>query len=239
MPDSPDPPVAHDAYERLASGYDELGDTKPWNAYLERPATLSLVPEIDADRVLDAGCGAGHLTRELQSRGAEVVGLDASPAMLRYARNRVPTVGFVRANLGSRLPFRDDAFDGVASSLAFHYVRDWGALFDDLRRILTDDGWVVCSVQHPHADFEGYDDAEDYHAVEQVSATWDSFGDPVDVPAFRRPLAAMLQPALEAGFELDELVEPTPTAEFREVDPAGYERAATEPTFLCLRFHLD
>jgi SAM-dependent methyltransferase len=67
MPDGPDHPIARDAYERLASGYDREGETKPSNAYLERPATLSLLPDVDDERVLDAGCGAGHLTAESPS----------------------------------------------------------------------------------------------------------------------------------------------------------------------------
>ncbi|MCT9095985.1 class I SAM-dependent methyltransferase [Haloarchaeobius sp. HME9146] len=239
MTDESERPLAHDAYERLAEGYDELGDTKPWNAYLERPATLSLLPDIEGARVLDAGCGAGHLTRELGTRGAAVVGLDASPRMLQYARKRAPDADFLRADLGSPLPFSDDSFDGIASSLAFHYVRDWDSLFAELRRVLTEDGWVVCSVQHPHADFEGYDDAENYHEIERVSAVWESFGEPVEVPAYRRPLSAIIEPALTNGFGLDELKEATPVEEFREIDPEAYERAATKPYFLCLRFRLE
>ncbi|WP_435317671.1 class I SAM-dependent methyltransferase [Haloarchaeobius sp. TZWSO28] len=239
MTDEPERPLAHDAYEQLAAGYDELGDTKPWNAYLERPATLSLLPDTEGDWVLDAGCGAGHLTRELGTRGATVVGLDASPRMLQYARKRAPDADFLRANLGSPLPFSDGSFDGIASSLAFHYVRDWDSLFAELRRVITEDGWVVCSVQHPHADFEGYDDAQNYHEIERVSAVWESFGEAVEVPAYRRPLSAMVEPALTNGFELDELREATPVEEFRELDPEAYERAATNPYFLCLRFSLS
>lgn len=236
MPDAPDRPVAREAYDRLAAGYDRDGDTKPANAYLERPATLSLLPDTEGTRILDAGCGAGHLAEELGDRGAAVVGLDASREMLAYARERAPDADFVRADLGSGLPFADGAFDGVASSLAFHYVEDWGPLFRELRRVLASGGWVVFSVQHPHADFEEYDDARNYHERERVSATWDSFGAEVEVPAYRRPLAAMLDPALDVGFRLDRLLEPTPTEEYREADPERYEYEATRPNFLCLRF---
>lgn len=235
MPDTPDHPVAHRAYERLAAGYDREGDTKPSNAYLERPATLSLLPDVGGSAVLDAGCGAGHLAAELRDRGATVVGLDVSRAMLAYARDRAPEADFVRADLGRDLPFDDDSFDGVASSLAFHYVADWEPLFQELRRVLAPDGWVVCSVQHPHADFEEYGDARNYHEVERVSATWDAFGEEVKVSAYRRPLSAMLGPALSAGFRLDRLLEPTPTEEYRQADPERYEYEATRPNFLCLR----
>lgn len=235
MPDAPDHPVARRAYDRLADGYDRDGDTKPANAYLERPATLSLLPDVEGARVLDAGCGAGHLATELSDRGATVVGLDVSDEMLAYARERTPDADFVRGDLERNLPFVAGAFDGVASSLAFHYVRDWETLFRDLRRVLTPGGWVVFSVQHPHADFEEYEDARNYHEIEGVSAVWDSFGKEVEVPAYRRPLSAMLDPAFDAGFRLDRLLEPTPTEEYRRADPERYEYEATRPNFLCLR----
>lgn len=228
-------PVAHDAYERLAAGYHAEGDTKPANAYLERPATRSLLPAVDGTRLLDAGCGAGHLTAELLEAGASVVGLDVSREMLGHARERAPGAAFVRADLGGGLPFADGAFDGVVSSLAFHYVRDWEPLFREVRRVLDDGGWVVFSVQHPFADFAEYDEAENYHERERVLATWDSFGSAVEVPAYRRPLGAMLSAVQNAGFRLDELLEPTPTDAYREADPERYAYEATHPNFLCLR----
>lgn len=228
--------IARAAYDRLARGYDVQGGRKPSNAYHERPATLSMLPDCAGKRVLDAGCGAGHLAAELAERGADVVGADVSREMVSYARERVPAGEFAQADLGQGLPFADDAFDGVASSLAFHYIEDWGPLFRELRRVLVPGGWVVCSVQHPHADFVEYDGVGDYHDTERVSATWESFGEPVEVPAYRRPLAAMLNPPMAAGFRLDGLVEATPTEEYREAAPDSYEYESTNPTFLCLRF---
>lgn len=43
--------IALDAYEALAEAYAAAIDTKPHNAYYERPATLSLLPEINGKRV--------------------------------------------------------------------------------------------------------------------------------------------------------------------------------------------
>ncbi|WP_440765748.1 class I SAM-dependent methyltransferase [Natronorubrum sp. DTA7] len=58
-------------------------------------------------------------------------------------------------NFGRDRPFADGAFDGVASSLPFHHVRERARLFRGLRRVLRPGGWLILSVQHPHADFEG------------------------------------------------------------------------------------
>ena len=50
-----DKPIALAAYEKLAERYAALIDTKPHNAYYERPAMLSLLPKIQGKHVLDAG----------------------------------------------------------------------------------------------------------------------------------------------------------------------------------------
>lgn len=65
--------------------------------------------------------------------------------------------------------------------------------------------------------------------------TWRGFGAPVTVPYFRRPLSAMLDPLLAAGFVLERLEEPRPVPEFKEHDPADYEKLSRTPGFLCLR----
>jgi ubiquinone/menaquinone biosynthesis C-methylase UbiE len=49
----------HDAYEELADSYASLTDTKPHDAYYERPATKSLIGDVSGKTVLDAGCGPG------------------------------------------------------------------------------------------------------------------------------------------------------------------------------------
>jgi hypothetical protein len=51
--------LAVEAYEELAKPSAAPVDTKPHNAYYERPATLSLLPDVAGLNVLDAGCGPG------------------------------------------------------------------------------------------------------------------------------------------------------------------------------------
>ncbi len=81
--------IALDAYETLAAAYAAVIDTKPHNAYYERPATLSLMPEVKGKRVLDAGCGSGVYSEWLIEHGAEIVAVDASPKMVELAKQRL------------------------------------------------------------------------------------------------------------------------------------------------------
>lgn len=83
-----------------------------------------LIDELDprpGERVLDLGCGTGHLTFRLSERGACVVGLDASEAMVREARAAYPAIEFV---VGDAADFRiDPPFDAIFSNAALHWVR--------------------------------------------------------------------------------------------------------------------
>ncbi len=79
------------------------------------------------DRVLDVGAGTGTLAISLKERsaGAVVTGLDADPGVLEQARRKAASsgcdVGFVEG-FSTALPFPDDHFDTVLSSLFFHHL---------------------------------------------------------------------------------------------------------------------
>ncbi len=62
------------------------------------------------DRVLEVGCGRGHLTKRLAARGIDITGIDANPNVPEVAKsNRVINM---RAE---KLDFADDEFDALVS----------------------------------------------------------------------------------------------------------------------------
>lgn len=232
-----DRPTAFDAYEALAESYAAAVDTKPHNAYYERPATLSLLPDVAGKRVLDAGCGPGVYSEWLVKCGAEVVAVDASPKMVELARRRLGGAADVRrADLSKPLTFLGDSpFDLVLSPLVLEYVEDWRATFAEFYRVLRPGGHLVFSVTHPLFDYL-YFKSDDYFRTELVSAEWRGFrGTRVRMPSFRRSLEETINPLLEAGFRLERLLEPKVTEELRQADPKHYEELSRQPCFLCVR----
>jgi SAM-dependent methyltransferase len=97
------------------------------------------------ERVLEVGCGTGVFLRAVADRGAEVVGLDASEALLELARVRVPEADLRLGDM-QFLPFEDHAFDMVAGFNAFFFAADLVAALREAGRVAKPGAPVVIQV---------------------------------------------------------------------------------------------
>lgn len=97
---------------------------------------LALKP---GERVLDVGCGDGVLTKQLMDRGCDVIGVDASPAMVEAAK-----LCGVNAQImdGHRLPFYEE-FNAVFSNAALHWMVRPDEVLHSVRRALRSGGRFV------------------------------------------------------------------------------------------------
>lgn len=115
----------------------------------------TLLSEIPATtrRVLDLGCGDGHLLHLVLSKfpGAEGIGIDVSPPMLAKAKLRFqgePLVTLLEHDLAHELP-ELGKFDCVVSSLAIHHCTDEQkrARYSNVYSLL-EPGGVFCNLEH-------------------------------------------------------------------------------------------
>jgi SAM-dependent methyltransferase len=107
------------------------------------------------ERVLEVGCGTGVFLRRAADLGAEVVGVDASEALLELARERVPEADLRLADMES-LPFEDDSFDVVAGFNSFFFAVDMVAALREAGRVAKPGERVVIQVwgRHERCDLE-------------------------------------------------------------------------------------
>ena len=220
----------------MGTAYRAANDEGSFNAYYERPATISLLGNVTGLRVLEAGCGPGALTQWLVDHGAAVTAIDVSPEMVRLAGQRVgDRAQILTADLAEPLTFLADAsVDLIVASLVLHYLADWTAPLAEFHRVLTPGGAVVFSTHHPAMDWQLHS-PDDYFAVEQVTETWHKGGQPFEVTFWRRPLTAMTAAISSAGFVIDRLVEPDASPELRQRHPQDYDKIRTKPRFLFFR----
>ena len=98
-------------------------------------------------RILDLGCGTGTLTILIKQRhpDADVIGLDGDPEILGIARAKAAKAGVeitLDHGLAFQLPYPDDAFDRVLTSLVYHHLTrdDKQRAFVEVYRVLRSGG---------------------------------------------------------------------------------------------------
>ena len=124
-----------DAYEekRFSNGGRLIDDR-------EKEAVLNALGPVEDTAVLEVACGTGRFTSLLADRGADIVGLDISPAMLKQGREKARSVEvddsleFMRAD-AARLPFPDDHFDAVLAMRFFHLAARPASFLSEMARV--------------------------------------------------------------------------------------------------------
>lgn len=134
-------------YDAVARAYaeeffDELS-RKPFDrALLDAFATACPRP----GRVLDVGCGPGHITRYLSERGVDAAGIDLSPAMVELARRLNPdlqfAIGDMRALAGSSA-----SLSGVAAFYSIIHIprAEMPQVLGEFHRVLAPAGRLLLS----------------------------------------------------------------------------------------------
>jgi ubiquinone/menaquinone biosynthesis C-methylase UbiE len=212
-----DTPEFFEGYSRLPRSIHGLDGAPEW------PAIRALLPDLVGKRVVDLGCGFGWFARWARQHGAaRVLGLDISHNMLQRARadTHDDDIEYRLADLET-LELPEAAFDLAYSSLAFHYVADFGRLMRAVQRALVKDARLVFNIEHPvymaaarPQWIIGADGAKTWpvngYAREGVRTTdWLASC----VVKYHRTMATTLNTLLDTGFAVRRAVEFAPTAE--------------------------
>jgi SAM-dependent methyltransferase len=225
--------LASNDYDRFAKAYTAETEDSLVNRYYERPAILDLAGDLTGRRILDAGCGSGPLHAALEARGAAGTGIDSSAGMLRLARQRLGAEASLHlADLREPLPFPDASFDDVVASLVLHYLEDWASPLAELRRVLRPGGRLIGSVDHPFHTQAQAEPGAGYFETREWSFVWILDGHPARMSFWHRPLHAMTDAFVGAGFRIATLREPQPVPAARELFPEQFATLCATPNLL-------
>jgi demethylmenaquinone methyltransferase/2-methoxy-6-polyprenyl-1,4-benzoquinol methylase len=131
-----------DRYDRVGAVM-SFGQDPRW-----RRAMVDAIDPRPGMRILDVATGTGMVAFALAARGAEVVGLDQSEAMLRGAqaklRRHPELAGQMSFRLGEAetLPFADGEFDALSFTYLLRYVDDRAATMRELARVVAPGGRI-------------------------------------------------------------------------------------------------
>ena len=141
----------NDLFARIAPRYDFINDLQSFRlhrVWKRRLARLAAVRP--GEKALDLCCGTGDLAFALADRGAEVVGLDFTQAMLDVAEIRRrklesekrPRVRFIRGD-AQQIPFPDNAFEVVTVGYGLRNLSDWEAGLREMNRVARPGGRLL------------------------------------------------------------------------------------------------
>ena len=116
-----------------------------------RRMTVDLALLRRGERVLDVGCGTGGVTIPAKMRVGEngsAAGIDPSPEMIAVARRKAQRAGIeidFRVGVIESLPFADETFDVVTSSLMMHHLPPHLQVkgLAEIRRVLKPGGRIL------------------------------------------------------------------------------------------------
>ena len=147
----PSPRKSHavELFRGLPTRYDRVGAVMSFGQDPRwRQALVDYIDPQPGMRILDVATGTGMVAFALAERGAEVIGLDQSEAMLSGAIARLARtpeladrLSFVRGE-AEALPYRDGEFDALSFTYLLRYVDDRAATMRELVRVLKPGGRI-------------------------------------------------------------------------------------------------
>ncbi len=134
-------------------------------------------------KLLDAGCGSGGAMARAVARGATVTGIDATPALLAEAAQRLPGADLRVADMEA-LPFGDAEFDIAISINSLQFTGNPARAASEMCRVAKKACAVVWAWEH----------CDQRHIFEAIVALFPK------KPSGRGPFALSLPGELEAAF---------------------------------------
>ena len=220
--------------ERWARWAREPGHDSYWQFH--RDVFRELLPPPPA-QTLDMGCGEGRLPRGMTSWGYDVVGVDASETLVKFARE-ADSAGDYRLADAAALPFKDATFDLVTAFMSLHDIEDAAAAVREAARVLQPGAAFCLAVVHPLSS-AGYFESRDpdaryviegsYLEPRRYADTVERDGLAITFNSRHRPIQAYVGMLVDAGLLIDRLVEVPDLS-----DPPG-SRWRRVPLFLQIR----
>jgi SAM-dependent methyltransferase len=138
-------PEAFNRFE--AEGWEARADSYGFLAAVTGRVIGALLAAVQAGpgvQLLDVGSGPGDLAAAAGLRGADAVGIDVAPSMVRRAALAHPTIPF-RVGSFEALPGGEGAFDAVVGNFVFNHVGRPAHALREARRVLRPGGRIALS----------------------------------------------------------------------------------------------
>lgn len=147
---------------------------------IETDCIFSLTDNITGSRILDIGCGTGHLSEKLCKSGGIVTGIDISEKMLQKACENRDHLGlhieYKYMDLYN-LVFDNYSFDYVFSMAAFEFIKNIELAFENIRKVLKPNGTIIIGTIHKNSSWAKFYESETFSQTVFASAHFKGLDD--------------------------------------------------------------
>ena len=238
-------------YDKFAEKrhYEVTNGMKKSLRFVEKPMMISMLPNLEGKRILMLGCGTAEESELLSIYNPKnITGIDISEKSIAVAKESYPNCDFYVGDM-LKLPFKDNDFDFIFSSLAISHVEDKDKAFKELYRVLDNGGQLLFSVGHPirfATEKIGYNNTS-YHVIgfeagnegNHILGNYMShtkqvnyFKDNEVLEEFIAPPSYFFEILMKNNFVVENFKESRCIDECKEVDEAYYNRFHELPQFM-------
>lgn len=217
-----DDKIFYEKYSQMNRSKEGLSGAGEWETL------KGMLPDFKGKRMLDLGCGYGWYSIYAMENGASsVVGIDISQNMLKVAKEKThfSEVEYICGAIED-MDFKEESFDIVLSSLAFHYIKDYKELIEKINKVLKPNGILIFTVEHPVFTAYGTQDwyydnnkeilhfpVDNYYYEGKRIANF--LGE--DVVKYHRTITTYLNTLLINNFNINQIIEPQPSEEMLDI----------------------
>lgn len=203
-------------YDVIATWYDELVESDTFTGAIINPTLWKLLGDVSGKNVCDLGCGQGRLARALANQNAII---DLSSELIEIAKQKMGSepINYLVDNAETLQEIDDSVFDVVLSNLALMDIVSIDKTFVSIRRVLKADSYFVFSITHPcfeapHAEWVKNEGKISRHIHTYINeGLWYSTnkqGVRGQVGAHHRMLSTYINTLVQAGFIIEQMIEP-------------------------------
>lgn len=205
--------------QRDLSGYPDPRSIIHDSTYLKM---LQNIDYVKHKHLLDVGCADGLFTKRIAREVGQVTAIDGASNFIDIANTHYPrrNITFQTCNILQKLPFKNETFDIVSSSLTLMDVKKLDLIAKNLCAVLKPGGDMIFSITHPcfySKGFASWRTKDGYVQYVHISECYDCEskikkrvgGDVVNVSHYHRPINMYVNEFTKKGLSLKAMYEPT------------------------------
>lgn len=244
-------------WNTTAQTYEEFNNSPDSYSYnIEWPTIQNMLPGLEGKTVLDIGCGTGIFTFLLeQYKPSKLMGLDLSESMLEIARQKAAALHskaiFTAGDAAYLNQYTQEKWDFIFSSTTTHYIENLNLFFENLSKVLSDNGTAILSIIHPVYSSmypvdcgKAFPDDEDWK-VNYLEKTmrayiqpWIEYNDKYEnrlSKSFHHLVSDYINAIINAGLKICEIQEPLPPEAWKTGCAARYESYMETPVYMIIK----